>query len=116
MQNVCIARHTRNKRRNCERIDPAFRKIRDLLEQVMPDLPRAVARHSGRHAVRRDVAAPRNKRAHNHQPAPQTYQANLFQRDQIVNDIRQNPRNRELHKRTDRLKADAHAHTRQKRF
>ena len=88
VQNVGVARHARDQRRDRELVDALFRQVRDLAEQVVPDLPRAVARDGGGHAVRRDVADPREQRADDHQAAPHADRPDFPERDQIVDDIR----------------------------
>ena len=82
----------------------------DAFKEVMTDGARGIAGDGAGHAVGGDVHRERADGAHDHQQAVEVDQALVSGGDDAVDDVRQNPRQEQIHDRAEELDAEPQRH------
>ena len=107
---VGVGGQPRNQARHGQLVHLLGRQPLDLCEQVVADRPRGVARHRGGAPVGDDVAQKRDDRADDHHRAPGEDGRPALRRRDVVDHVRENPRQREVHDRAGKLDREARQH------
>ena len=91
-------------------------QVLDFFKQIVADAPGRVPGHGGGPAVGDNVARQRDDRAQGHARAPEENSPLVAGRDDLVNDVGQDPRNGQIHHRARQLDAKARQHPSQQRL
>lgn len=115
MNVIRIGGQTGFQRSNGERVCLAAGKVRDPPEQIVPKAFGRIPGHSGRHPVGDHISGPGDHRADQHQEAVEKDLGHIFLRDDHIDQVRQNPRQEQIHDRPGELDRNPEDHPRNMR-
>ena len=107
---IGVSGHAGDQAGHGKAVDLPVGQIGDLPKQVVAQSSRGLAGHPGRHPVSDNIAGDGQKGARQHHKPPPDHQAHVLQRGDVIDDVRQDIGQQQVHDGAQQLDGQAQAH------